>query len=777
MKQTEEFYNLLFKRIYLKVKKLSKQKSITFLKSGVVFICFLALQLFNNQQVFAQDPFAAYLNSIPTVAQEISTTNSGTGSVAITTKRFTFKSKGDVNTIYAIMVYPQATGVYPGIMIYHGGGGYAEGLLPELQKFAALGYVTLGIDEPSIANKTLTSSYSTGPWTSAAAGEGPRFNVTGGAQNSTLCDAVVASVEAFNLLSSQGNVDASKMGVTGLSWGGYLTTMISGLLGNKVKAAYSSFGCGFYDAGSFWSSTIAAMSASDRTVWLTYLDAGRRTSGITAPYFIEQPTNDTFFWPEAVQGTLDAIPGNKNRFILANINHTLIPTSGTMKQLFMNYHLKGVGSPFGSIDITSTEPQNDGSLNLTINVNLPAGITVSELGLYYCEQAINWQTRLWKPLTATLIAGTTYRANISANLVNQAVNYYANMVDSRQVQTSSSIKITTPMAVTGITVAPVETIVNIGATQQISATVLPANVISNMAANWTSSNTTVATINAAGLVTGVAVGTATITATAKDGGFTASSIITVTPAPASDIISNCDVISGWLSGNTLTLNTTDQKEGSGCLQSIGSKTDEFKKIFAPALNTGVTAATGKLQFWYYVSDISLFSATNQVEFGSGGAADVNEYMWPIGTLVNGWNLITLPFSTASITGGTPNLSSMNWLRIYHVKTGSVTTKIDNIIVLSDNPNSVNTIGNEKPFVEIYPNPMTEKSFKIKFTGYEEQEKTDIQISTIDGKLVYQKLHYGNETLEIATAGLLRNSVYLVAVRSKHLNTINKLIVQ
>ena len=278
-------------------------------------------------------------------------------------------------------------------------------------------------------------------------------------------------------------------------------------------------------------------------------------------------------------------------------------------------------------------------------------------------------------------------------------------------------------------------------------------------------------------MTGVAVGTATITATAKDGGFTASSLITVTPAPASDIISNCDVISGWLSGNTLTLNTTDQKEGSGCLQSIGSKTDEFKKIFAPALNTGVTAATGKLQFWYYVSDISLFSANNQVEFGSGGAADVNEYMWPIGTLVNGWNLITLPFSTASITGGTPNLSSMNWLRIYHVKTGSVTTKIDNIIVLSGNPNSVTTIKNEKQSVEIYPNPMTEKSFKIKFTGYEEQEKTDIQISTIDGKLVYQKLHYGNETLEIATAGLLRNSVYLVAVRSKHLNTINKLIVQ
>lgn len=755
----------------------STQNNLTCIKSGVIFVCFLTLQLLYNQHVYAQDPFVAYLNSTPTVAQEISTTNSGTGTAAITTKRFTFKSKGDVNTIYAIMVYPQATGVYPGIMIYHGGGGYAEGLLPELQRFAALGYVTLGIDEPSIANKTLISPYSTGPWTSAASGEGPRFNVTGGAQNSTLCDAVVASVEAFNLLSSQGNVDASKMGVTGLSWGGYLTTMISGLLGNKVKAAYSSFGCGYYDAGSFWSNTIAAMSAADRSVWLTYLDAGRRTSGITAPYFIEQPTNDTFFWPEAVQSTLDAIPGNKNRFILANINHTLIPTSVTMKQLFMNYHLKGVGSPFGTIDITSTEPQTDGSLNVTINVSLPAGITVSELSLFYCEQAINWQSRLWKPLTATLISGTTYKANISANLVNQAVNYYANMVDSRQVQTSSKMYITNPAPVTGISVLPEVATVNIGATQQISATVLPANVISNMAANWSSSNTSIATVNAAGLVTGVTVGTATITATAKDGGFIATSTITVTPAPASDIISNCDATSGWLSGNTLTLNTTDQKEGSGCLQSTGSKTDEYKKIFAPTLNTGVTPSTGKLQFWYYVSDISLLSAANQVEFGSGGAADVNEYSWSIGALVNGWNLITLPFSTASITGGTPNLSSMNWLRIYHVKTGSVTTRIDNIIVLSGNPNSVNTIKNEMQSIEIYPNPITENSFKIKFTGYEDQEKTEIQITTIHGKVVYRNQYVGDEIVEVATAGLLRNSVYFVSAKSNNYCLVAKLIVQ
>ena len=82
-----------------------------------------------------------------------------------------------------------------------------------------------------------------------------------------------------------------------------------------------------------------------------------------------------------------------------------------------------------------------------------------------------------------------------------------------------------------------------------------------------------------------------------------------------------------------------------------------------------------------MSDVSKLGASNQIELGSGGGADVNEYNWNIGTLVNGWNLITKPFSGAGTTGGTPNLTAINWLRVYHAKTGSVTTRIDDIRII------------------------------------------------------------------------------------------------
>ena len=411
--------------------------------------------------IFGQDPLKLFLTNIPSVSQVISTTDSGTGTAAISTKRFTFKSKDGVNTIYAIMAYPKAAGVYPGILMYHGGGGTAEGLVNTLQTYAALGYVTMSLDEPGIASIANSSPYSTGPWKSVAPGEGPKLNVVGGSQNSTLYDAIIGSVEAFNLLSSQPNVDAQKMAVTGSSWGGYLTTFTAGLLGSRVKAAYSTWGCGFYETGSFWSNSIAQMPSHYKSDWLTYLDAGRRAKDITAPYFIEQATNDTYFWPEAVSATLNAITGTKNHVTMANLNHTTLSSSPEMKQRYMSYYLKGVGSPFGAVNITSSDMQLDGSLKINMNVSLPAGVSLSSVQLYYSVPKSTWQTRNWIELPATLVNGNNYQAILPSSQVNQEVNYYANMIDTRQFQTSSamyktitSLNTVSNIALSGVSVFP-----------------------------------------------------------------------------------------------------------------------------------------------------------------------------------------------------------------------------------------------------------------------------------------------------------------------------------
>jgi hypothetical protein len=269
--------------------------------------------------------------------------------------------------------------------------------------------------------------------------EAPRFNVAEGPAKSTMVDAEVAGIEAFNLLCSDPNVDIKNVGITGYSWGGYSTTFLAGILGTRVKAAYSVFGCGYYELGSFWKNIIDKMSESDRNVWLKYIDAGRRVKNIHAAFFLEATTNDTYFWPEAVGATMSAIPREKNMVWYPNLNHVQSPNGGKMQELYFDYYLKGIGKPFGIISISKIIIQDDGSKKVLINVKIPDSITTASVLLYYSEQGVNWQSRKWLPVKAVSEINNNYSVVIPAEIVNKKINFYVFLTDSRNVITSSKI--------------------------------------------------------------------------------------------------------------------------------------------------------------------------------------------------------------------------------------------------------------------------------------------------------------------------------------------------
>jgi hypothetical protein len=106
------------------------------------------------------------------------------------------------------------------------------------------------------------------------------------------------------------------------------------------------------------------------------------------------------------------------------------------------------------------------------------------------------------------------------------------------------------VAVTGVSVSPTSASLNVGATQQLTATVAPSNA-TNKTVSWSSSNTSVATVNSSGMVTGVATGSATITVTTQDGNKTATSVITVTTSTSKTINVRAKMM--WESSSTLEL--------------------------------------------------------------------------------------------------------------------------------------------------------------------------------------------------------------------------------
>ena len=87
-----------------------------------------------------------------------------------------------------------------------------------------------------------------------------------------------------------------------------------------------------------------------------------------------------------------------------------------------------------------------------------------------------------------------------------------------------------PILVTSVTL-PSAASINVAGTTTLTATVLPTNA-SNKTLTWSSSNTSVATVNSDGVVLGVAAGTATITARSTDGSNRSGSCaVTVTLPP------------------------------------------------------------------------------------------------------------------------------------------------------------------------------------------------------------------------------------------------------
>ncbi|WP_158233400.1 Ig-like domain-containing protein [Reichenbachiella sp. 5M10] len=85
---------------------------------------------------------------------------------------------------------------------------------------------------------------------------------------------------------------------------------------------------------------------------------------------------------------------------------------------------------------------------------------------------------------------------------------------------------TVVVAVTGVTVSPTSVTIDEGASQQLTASVAPANA-NDQSVTWSTSNAAVVTVSVSGQVYGVRAGTATITVTTTDGGFTATTAVTV----------------------------------------------------------------------------------------------------------------------------------------------------------------------------------------------------------------------------------------------------------
>jgi uncharacterized protein YjdB len=99
-----------------------------------------------------------------------------------------------------------------------------------------------------------------------------------------------------------------------------------------------------------------------------------------------------------------------------------------------------------------------------------------------------------------------------------------------------------------IRISPITTTINTGSTKPLTSTVLPFNA-TNKAVSWSSTNTSIANVNSSGVVTGISAGSTSIRVQTEDGGFSATSAVTVTIGVQSVILDTRNV--SLLKGTTL----------------------------------------------------------------------------------------------------------------------------------------------------------------------------------------------------------------------------------
>src|SRR6266516_1475390 len=197
----------------------------------------------------------------------------------------------------------------------------------------------------------------------------------------------------------------------------------------------------------------------------------------------------------------------------------------------------------GSATITATSEGKSGTAAITVSSTPVASVAVSPASATLIVGATQQLTATpldanGNPLSGRTISWTTSAlgvATVDANGLVTGVATGSATITATSEGKSGTSAITVQVPVASVSVSPTAATILVGGTQQLTATPLDAdgNPLSGRTVTWVSSNTAVATVSASGLVTGVAPGSATITATSE--GKSGTATITVNPPPVATV--------------------------------------------------------------------------------------------------------------------------------------------------------------------------------------------------------------------------------------------------
>ncbi len=187
--------------------------------------------------------------------------------------------RGKPTRVFAWLGLPaERNGKVPGVVLVHGGGGTA--FKEWVQKWNAQGFAAISIAVEGQTDERIAGAPPGAQWRRHAAAGPTRQGIYGDSAeplaDQWMYHAVADVVLANSLLRSLPEVDAAKVGVCGISWGGIITSTVVGI-DSRFAFGIPIYGCGALDrAPNQYGRALSAL-ATYREVWEPLLRLPRAT--------------------------------------------------------------------------------------------------------------------------------------------------------------------------------------------------------------------------------------------------------------------------------------------------------------------------------------------------------------------------------------------------------------------------------------------------------------------------------------------------------------------
>lgn len=333
---------------------------------------------------------------------------------------------GKPTRIFAWLGRPEKTaapGALPAVLLVHGGGGKA--FQEWARHWAERGYVALAMD---------TSGQ--GPDGQRHPDAGPNQDDQTKFQNFTTSTArdmwsyhaIAAVLRGHGLLASLPEVDASRIGITGISWGGYLTCIMAGI-DPQLKAAVPVYGCGFLGDNSYWRDrSLAAMDPESRALWLRLFDSSQVLANSSCPVLFLNGTHDFAYPPDSYRKTFSLVPADRRTLsIRVDLPHGHIWTYQEVDSFMDSILRPGADAPpltrLGEMIVAAD----------SITAPVLSGPAPLSAELHGTQDTGVWQTRTWKTWPAT-VSGSSITATVPAE---KPLTFFLTATDSRGLVTST----------------------------------------------------------------------------------------------------------------------------------------------------------------------------------------------------------------------------------------------------------------------------------------------------------------------------------------------------